>query len=57
MNLLSSVSLVKNPSAKAGDRGLIPGLGRSYGGVNGTPMDRGAWWTAVHGSAELDMTE
>ena len=55
MNLLSSVSLVKNPPAKAGDRGLIPGLGTSCGGVNGkllqysclgNPMDGGAWWAA-----------
>ena len=23
----------------------------------GNPMDRGAWWTTVHGVAELDMTE
>ena len=42
---------VKNPSAKAGDMALIPGLDRSPGEGNGTPlqysrlknpMDRGA---------------
>ena len=22
-----------------------------------TPKDRGAWWAAVHGVAELDMTD
>ena len=51
-------SVVKNLPAKAGDKGLIPGLGRSPGEGNGNsrqysclenPMDRGAWWTAVHG--------
>ena len=40
------------------DSGLIPGSGRSPGGGNGNPlqysylenpMDRGAWWTRVHG--------
>ena len=40
--------------------GLIPGSGRSPGEGNGTPlqysclenpMDRGAWWAAVHGVA------
>ena len=40
-----------------GDRGLIPGLGRSPGGEHGNPLrysclenptDRGAWWAAVH---------
>ena len=45
--------------------GFDPGSGRSPGGGNGdllqyccleNPMDRGAWWTAVHGVAELDMT-
>ena len=53
--------MVKNPPANAGDArdvGLIPGLGRSPGGGNGNslqyssltnPMDRGAWWTTVHG--------
>ena len=30
-------SVVKNPSANAGDAGLIPGLGRSPGGGNGNP--------------------
>ena len=38
--------------------GLIPGLGRFSGEENGNPlqycclenpMDRGAWWAAVHG--------
>ena len=47
--------------------GSIPGLGRSPGGGHGNPlqysylenpMDRGAWWAAVHGDAkELDTTE
>ena len=45
-------SVVKNPSAKTGDSGSVPGLGRSPGVGNGTPlqysclgnpMDRGAW--------------
>ena len=51
----------KNPPADAGDirdTGSIPGLGRSPGERNGNPlqysclenpMDRGDWWTAVHG--------
>ena len=47
------------------DVGLIPESGRSPGGGNGNPlqysclgnsMDRGAWWTKVHGIAELDTT-
>ena len=54
-------AVVKNPPANAGDAGdmgLIPGSGRSLGGGNGNPlqysfldksMDRGAWWTTVHG--------
>ena len=51
-------AVVKNPSAKAGNVGLISGLGRSPGGGNGNPlqssclenpMNRGAWWAAVHG--------
>ena len=41
----------------------IPGSGRSPGGGNGNllqyfslenPMNRGAWWSTVHGVAELD---
>ena len=49
--------LVKNPPAKAGDEGSIPGSGRSPGGVNGNllqnsclenPTDRGAWLATVH---------
>ena len=55
---------VKNPPANsedARDTGLIPGLGRSPGGGNGNPlqyscledpMDKGAWWTTVHGIAK-----
>ena len=54
-------SVVKNPPASegdAGDPGLIPGSRRSPGVGNGNslqysclkiPMDRGAWWAAVHG--------
>ena len=53
-------SVVKNPLANAGDTrdaGSIPGSGRSPGGRRGnplrypcleTPMDRGAWRSAVH---------
>ena len=58
-------SVVKTPPANAVDGGLIPGLGRSPGEGNGSPlqysclgnpMDRGAWQTTVHGVAkELDM--
>ena len=45
----------------AGDLGLIPGLRRSPGEGNGTPlqyfclenpMDGGAWWATVHGVAK-----
>ena len=56
--------VVKNLPANAGhirDVGWIPGLGRSPGGGHGNPlqysclenpMDRGAWWAAVHGAAK-----
>ena len=46
------VSVVKNPTANAGDTGLFPELGRSPGGGNDNTlrysylenlMDRGAW--------------
>ena len=60
-------SVVKNLPSSAGDRGLIPGSGRSTGGGNGNqpqysclgnPMGRRAWQAAVHGGRrELDMTE
>ena len=49
-------SVVRNLPAKAGDVGLIPGLGRSPGEGNGNPlqysclgnpMNRGAWWATV----------
>ena len=58
------VLVVKNLPANAGDArdiGSIPGLGRSPGVENGkllqyscqdNPMDRGAWWVAVHGVAK-----
>ena len=53
-------SVVKNPPSNAGDSGyagLIPGLGKSSGGRNGTPLqyscpenptDRGAWQDIVY---------
>ena len=49
-----------------GDPRSIPGLGRSSGEGNGTPLqysylenpvDRGAWWATVHGVTESDTTE
>ena len=52
--------MVENPAANVvdiRDTGLIPGSGRSPGGGHGNPlqcsslenpMDRGAWWAAVH---------
>ena len=59
-------SVVKNPPANGEDAGLIPGSGKSSGERNGNslqysclgnPMDRGVWWTTVHGvTKELDMT-
>ena len=52
--------------ANTGAEGSILGLGRSLGEENGNPrqysclgnsMDRGAWWTTVHGvTNESDMT-
>ena len=56
----------KEFTCDAGDLGLIPGSGRSLGEGNGNPLqysylenpiDRRAWWAAVHGiTKELDMT-
>ena len=54
-------SVVKNLPAKAGDTGLITGLGKSPGEGYGYPlqysglensMDRGAWQATVHGVAK-----
>ena len=48
----------KEPACDAGDPGSIPGSGRSPGEGNSylvqyscleNSMDRGAWWTTVHG--------
>ena len=64
------VLVVKSLPAKAGDTrdvSSIPGLGKSPEVGNGNslqyscldnPMDRGVWWTTVHGvTEELDVTE
>ena len=49
----------KESSCNVGDLGLIPGWGKSPGEGHGNPlqyscldnpMERGAWWTTVHGS-------
>ena len=57
-------TVVKSLPANAGDAGntgSIPGSGGSSRGGNGnpfqyscleSPMDRGAWWAAVHGVTE-----
>ena len=50
--------MIKNPPISAGDKGSIPGSGRSPGEGHGNPlqyflenlMDRGAWW--AHGVAK-----
>ena len=61
--------MVKNPpesAADSGDKGLIPGLGRSPGGGSSSPlkysclenpMAQEAWWASAHGVTESDMTE
>ena len=52
------VSQVSQMVKNAGDRGSVPGLGRSPGEENGNPlqysclensMDKGVWWATVHG--------
>ena len=56
--MASLVAHMVESARNAGDRGLIPGLGRSPGGGNGNPlqdsclenpMDTGGWWATVHG--------
>ena len=51
----------KESAWQAGDTGLIIGMGRSPGDINGNtlqysclgnPMDKGAWWATVHGVAK-----
>ena len=51
----------KASACNAGDLGSIPGSGRSPGEGHGNPlqysclgnpMDRGDWWTTVHGVAK-----
>ena len=55
-------SVGKESDCNAGDPGSVPGLGRSSGEGNGSPlqysclenpMDRGAWWAIVHGIARI----
>ena len=57
----SGGSAVKNPLASTGDVGLIPGLGRSPGGGNGSSLqyyclgnsvDRGTWRATVSGGSK-----
>ena len=60
-------SVVKNLPANPGDLGSIPGLGRSPGEGNSSPLqysflenptDRGSWRATVHGvTKDSDMTE
>ena len=54
-------SSVKNLSANAGDKHLIPGPGRSPGEGNGNslqysclgnPMERAARWATIHGGGK-----
>ena len=60
--LLGPPSNGKESACNVGDLGLIRGLGRSPGEGNGNPlqyyclenpMDRGAWWAAIHGVAKI----
>ena len=58
------VLVVKNSPANAEvrDVGSVPGLGGGHGNslqysCLENPMDRGVWWTAVHGTTESDTTE
>ena len=61
------VQMVKGSACNAGDSSSVLGLGKSPGEGNGyllqyscleNPMDRGTWWTVVHGvGKELDTAE
>ena len=63
----SLVAQMVESACSAGDQGLIPELGMFPREGNGNPlqcsclenpMDRGAWWTTVHGDCkESDTTE
>ena len=57
-------SVGKESACSAGNLGLILGLGRSPGEGNGNPlqyscleksMDRGTWWTTVHGVVRVQQ--
>jgi len=57
---------MRESACNEGELGLIPGLGRSPGEGSGNPLQysclenpmyRGAWWTTVHGVAELHTTK
>ena len=61
-HFVSTGSVGKDSACNAGDAGLIPGLDRSPGGGNssplhysflGNPMDKGAWRAAVHEVARV----
>ena len=54
-------SVVENPHANPGDKGLIPGPGNSHGIGNSNPLqfscfenpkDREAWRATVHGATK-----
>ena len=56
--------VVKNPPAKAGDMGSIPGWVRSPGGGNGNSlqysclensMNKGVWWATDHGVSKSQI--
>ena len=58
---LGGSAVQNSPTEATGDGGLTPGSGRSPGGGHGNlfqysrlenPMDRGAWWVAVHRVAQ-----
>ena len=60
-------SYCQESACNAGDKGSVPGLGRSLGGGRGkpssvcipgeSPRTEDAWWATVHGDAESDTTE